>query len=325
MDKDCGMRPTEVSVVCLSYNHHRYIEKCIDSLLNQETSFQYEIVVHDDASQDGSASIIDGYVEKYPDKIRSVIQQENQYSKTGGNIRPFIAPHVKGKYVAMCEGDDWWDDTSKLQKQWEYMESHPECSCCAHAVSVYNDADGRDEGAICPSAVARNYNTAEIIEQDAPFGTNSIFMRAEFYLMPGNYTDWGVGDFPTFIWLSQNGTVHFDPEEMSSYRYCSQGSWSESVCGSHAVRIKANERIIDGLSSIFESLTAEELAAAEKNILRRRLENASLKRDYRYLMSKEARRAISSLSLGELAKLSMWLLGENLYLKCKNALKDGGH
>lgn len=126
MDKDCGMRPTEVSVVCLSYNHHRYIEKCIDSLLNQETSFQYEIVVHDDASQDGSASIIDGYVERYPDKIKPVIQQENQYSRTGGNIRPFIAPHVKGKYVAMCEGDDCGMIRLSSKNKGSTWKSHPE-------------------------------------------------------------------------------------------------------------------------------------------------------------------------------------------------------
>ena len=124
-----------VSIDCTTYNHGKYISDALDSFLMQNTNFKYEILVHDDASTDDTPKIIKEYESIYPDLIKPIYQKENQYSKglrvSGINLR-----RARGKYIAVCEGDDYWIDPYKLQKQVDYMESHPECSMCTHAAYI---------------------------------------------------------------------------------------------------------------------------------------------------------------------------------------------
>jgi len=122
------LRSTEplVSVCCITYNHVSYISEAIDSFLMQETNFPFEILVYDDASTDGTEQIVLEYVEKYPGIIRAVIQTENQYSKVGLKIANFLFSKAKGSYIALCEGDDYWTDRAKLQKQVQFLEDYPE-------------------------------------------------------------------------------------------------------------------------------------------------------------------------------------------------------
>ena len=106
-----------VSICCLAYNQKKYIGKTIESFLTQKTSFEYEIIIHDDASSDGTQDIIREYAEKYPHKIIPVFQKQNQYSKGVENSITFCYPRARGKYIALCEGDDYWCDDYKLEKQ----------------------------------------------------------------------------------------------------------------------------------------------------------------------------------------------------------------
>ena len=131
--------PLLVSVCSITYNHESYIREAIDSFLMQETDFPFEIIIHDDASTDATSGIILEYAEKYPKIIRPIIQTENQYAK-GGLINPrFVFPKAKGKYIALCEGDDYWTDCTKLQKQVQFLEHHPEY------VITYTDSQPFDE------------------------------------------------------------------------------------------------------------------------------------------------------------------------------------
>ena len=126
-----------VSICCITYNHRDFIRDALDGFLSQRTDFPYEILINDDASTDGTADIIREYEQKYPEKIRALLQTENQYSK--GITNPsgaFNFPRVRGRYVAMCEGDDYWTDPEKLQKQVDYMEAHPDCSLCFHSARI---------------------------------------------------------------------------------------------------------------------------------------------------------------------------------------------
>ena len=127
---------TMVSINCIAYNQERYISDAIEGFLRQQTDFGYEILIHDDASTDRTAGIIEDYTRRYPDLIKPLYQTENQYSKGIKVGTAFNLPRAKGKYVAFCEGDDYWTDPEKLQKQVDYMESHPECSMCCHAVKL---------------------------------------------------------------------------------------------------------------------------------------------------------------------------------------------
>ncbi len=108
-----------VSVICLTYNHAPYIKECLDGFLMQKTDFTFEVIIHDDASTDGTTDIIREYAAKYPDIIKPIIQAENQYSKHHdfNKILQVCIDRSKGKYIAMCEGDDYWTDSLKFHKQ----------------------------------------------------------------------------------------------------------------------------------------------------------------------------------------------------------------
>lgn len=134
-----------VSIRCMVYNHEPYLRQCLDGFVMQQTSFPFEAIVHDDASTDGSAAIILEYAEKYPDIIKPIIETENQYSKEDGTIRRIIdaAMHPDSKYIALCEGDDYWTDPQKLQIQVSFLEEHPDYSLATHDFKVYEDANDK--------------------------------------------------------------------------------------------------------------------------------------------------------------------------------------
>lgn len=119
-----------VSIRCAVYNHEKYIRDCLDGFVMQKTNFRFEAIAHDDASTDNTASIIKEYAEKYPDIIKPIYETENQYSKHDGSIRRILDAEMRGKYIAMCEGDDYWTDPLKLQKQVNYLEKRIEIVFC---------------------------------------------------------------------------------------------------------------------------------------------------------------------------------------------------
>lgn len=121
---DAGAKPV-VSISCVTYNHEKFISDAIDGFLMQKTTFPVEILIHDDASTDHTASIIQTYEEKYPQLIKVIYQTENQYQLKGPAILTQIQhSRAKGKYYAPCNGDDYWTDPLKLQKQVEFLEKN---------------------------------------------------------------------------------------------------------------------------------------------------------------------------------------------------------
>lgn len=135
-----------VSISCITYNHAPFIRKALDGFLMQEPPTGvsadepwYEILIHDDASTDGTTDIIKEYAEKYPDRIFPLYEKENQYSKGKANeIDLYNYKRARGKYIAYCEGDDYWTIPDKLQKQVDFMEIHPEYSVCFHDFKNYD-------------------------------------------------------------------------------------------------------------------------------------------------------------------------------------------
>ncbi|MBQ1636007.1 MAG: glycosyltransferase family 2 protein, partial [Bacteroidales bacterium] len=123
-----------VTVICLAYNHGPYIRDALEGFVMQKTAFPFEVIVHDDASTDDTPRIIREYASRYPDIIRPVFQTENQYSKGVPISQTFLFPLVKGRYVALCEGDDYWTDPLKLSRQVEALEANPGVDICTHKV-----------------------------------------------------------------------------------------------------------------------------------------------------------------------------------------------
>lgn len=130
-----------VSIFMLCYNHEKYIKKSIESILSQSVDFKIEIIIHDDASTDRSPEIISTYEKKHPNLFKVIYQKENQYSKGIDLVREYIWPCLRGKYVAMCECDDFWCSTEKLQKQIDFLESHPEIIGCTNNCNIIDDDD----------------------------------------------------------------------------------------------------------------------------------------------------------------------------------------
>ena len=130
-----------VSIRCLVYNHEPFLRQCLDGFVMQKTTFPFEAIVHDDASTDGSAAIIREYAEKYPDIIKPIYETENQYSKHDGSLTRMMdaAMHPNSKYIATCEGDDYWTDPNKLQIQVDFLESHPDYVITSHDFSTFDN------------------------------------------------------------------------------------------------------------------------------------------------------------------------------------------
>lgn len=135
-----------VSVICLAYNHERYIRKALEGFVAQETDFPFEVLVHDDASTDSTRSIIEEFAQEYPDIIVPVYQNENQYSKGVDPGWDVLFPKTRGKYIAFCDGDDYWCDPLKLQLQLEQLEKHPDCSACTCVVQCINEDGTKRKG-----------------------------------------------------------------------------------------------------------------------------------------------------------------------------------
>lgn len=135
-----------VSISCITYNHAPYIRECLNGFIMQKTNFPFEVLIHDDCSTDGTTEIIKEYVEKYPEIIKPLYEEENQYQqgKPSGSA-VWNLPRAKGKYVALCEGDDYWTDPLKLQKQVDFLESHPAYGMCYTDFNIYYQSKNKFE------------------------------------------------------------------------------------------------------------------------------------------------------------------------------------
>lgn len=134
-----------VAIHNLVYNHEPYLRECFEGFVMQKTNFRFVVISHDDCSTDDSAAIIREYAEKYPDIFRPIYETENQYSKRDGSLTRIMDEAIAAtgaKYVAMCEGDDYWTDPLKLQKQVDFMEEHDDYVCCCHRYRIYNENSG---------------------------------------------------------------------------------------------------------------------------------------------------------------------------------------
>ncbi len=222
------MSAPKVSVICLLYNMKDYIAQALDGMLMQKTDFPFEIIVHDDASTDGSAEILREYAEKYPDIIVPIYQEKNQYSQNVKITPTFIFPRVRGEYISYCECDDYWTDPCKLQKQYDFMEAHPDYSLCAAKVRQVNCSDPS-----VPDKLIGPFETGEVtIEQilgqmdKQAFCTCSLFIRKKvLFERPADFP--GKGERVIILWLALNGRVWFINEEVGVYRRARPGSWTE--------------------------------------------------------------------------------------------------
>lgn len=233
MDKDIL-----VSVICTAYNHEKYIKYALDGFIMQKTDFKYEILINDDASTDNTAQIIKDYEYKYPELIKAIYQQENQYSKRK-SITGLLLEKASGQYLAFCEGDDYWIDENKLQKQVDFLKSNPDYSAVYHNVLVVDE----------------NNNVYKEEQRSFPFSDEYTVKKETLY--PGTlcgqlaslvcinywnrlkendkleyFTCRANGDVKLNLLLSMFGHIKYFKEIMSCYRRTYSGdSWNARIKG----------------------------------------------------------------------------------------------
>ena len=214
-----------VSICCIVYNHERYLEKCLDGILAQKVDFKYELIIHDDASTDKSPDIINDYYRRYPDRIKAILQTQNQYSQ-GKRILPILFQNASGKYLAICEGDDYWDDPLKLKKQVDFMENNPDCSLCFHnALIHWYDSDKPDEKY---AEFESGFFSGEELLNHWICPTASLLFRNCFvngYISIMNKYRIPFGDIPLVMYYSLHGKIYGFSETMSVYGK-NKGGWT---------------------------------------------------------------------------------------------------
>lgn len=280
------MDDIKVSVVCLAYNHKNYIRRALEGFVNQKTDFPFEVIVHDDASTDGTADIIREYEEKYPDIIKPIYQPENIYSK-GINARTdVIAPILKGEYVALCEGDDYWTDNNKLQIQYDYIKTHPECALCVHQATFHDCITNTDKN--LPDLNEDKGFTAEevIILGGGAFATNSMMIKKGVYLdMPECFKAKGFSDYQMFINSALNGTVYYMARNMSIYNFGVAGSWTQRTMFKNNKAIEHCDEVKRMLNTFDEAYDRKYHDAVSKAIAK--YEYDKLKYQGRFFASKK--------------------------------------
>ena len=228
-----GIDPV-VSICCITYNHENFIRECLDGFLMQETTFPVEVLIHDDASTDGTADIIREYEARYPHIIKSIYQTENQYSKGLKINISFNLPRARGKYIALCEGDDYWTKSEKLQIQSNFMDQHPNCSICFHPaeICIYNNTEFK-------GSTTQFYTETGFFDKSKLFyegGSSAptaslLFRKSHFSALPSWLNSSPVGDMPLKLILSYRGDVGFINRIMSVRRLGTPGSWNVRTRG----------------------------------------------------------------------------------------------
>lgn len=233
-----------VSINCATYNHEEYIAEALEGFLMQKTDFNYEILIGEDCSTDKTRKIVEEYIEQYPDKIK-MITSENNVGERINFIR--LLENSKGKYIAVCEGDDFWIDPYKLQKQVDYMEGNPECTLCFHAADIVLVSKKKTGMKIKPYYQTRVSPIEDIISGGGGFchTASLLYPRKRMKNPPSFFLTAHVGDYPIQLILASQGYAYYIDDCMSAYRTGVKGSWTSRQGSGECLRSKMT-RIHEG-------------------------------------------------------------------------------
>lgn len=240
-----------VSISVVTYNHDKYIKQCLDGILMQQTNFEFEILLGEDDSPDRTREICVEYAEKYPDKIRLFLHDRSNVIYINGNPTGrynflYNLRHAKGKYIALCEGDDYWIDPLKLQKQVDFLERNKDCSMAFSSCEINNIKDGNKKVKI--------YSNLKKVDVDQYY-SKTYFMATSTLIFRKNilkyYVDWMhklfAGDFVIRSISLIDGKIGYIDDVTSVYNKGIEGSWSKRKLSNNMLikEFKDNVRIIN--------------------------------------------------------------------------------
>ncbi len=213
----------KVTVLIMTYNHVRYIDQCIDSALDQEADFDYEIIVSEDCSTDGTQARVIDYQARFPERIRLLLSPQNLHSNA------VVARGLKaarGEYIALLDGDDYWVSREKLRKQVAFLDAHPGCAICFHNAMVVVD-DGSVSGNWTPAGQKRFTTFDDILLGNYIATCSTMFRRGLFGAIPDWYDDFfPITDWPLHILNAEHGDIGYIDEVLGAYRLHVEGMYS---------------------------------------------------------------------------------------------------
>jgi glycosyltransferase involved in cell wall biosynthesis len=242
VSEDVRTAPLRVSVLMLTYNHEKYIRQAIESVLMQETTFCYELVVSDDSSRDGTAGIVQELAQRHPETIRASRRDTNV-----GMLRNFVDTlgACRGEYVALLDGDDYWTSPGKLQAQVDFLDTHPDFSMCCHSVRIRYEDDGRVRETYYARDDGKSVLTTEDVLVWSLAACSIIFRRALIREFPEWFFSMGLGDWPLQVFYSEYGRIGYLDEVMAVYRVTPSGAWHGL---SETRQLEAKVRVYDRLN-----------------------------------------------------------------------------
>jgi glycosyltransferase involved in cell wall biosynthesis len=217
----------KVSIWCPSYNHEKYIAQAIEGFLMQKVNFPIEIIIHDDASTDKTAQVIKEYEVKYPYLLKCIYQSENQLSKDGGYLTKTCLQIASGKYIALCEGDDYWTDPHKLQKQVDFLEKNEGFAICFHNMKIIYD-DSRETHYSNPPDQRELTTLEDLACGNYIYTASCVFRNGLIKEFPTWYKDAPVGDYVLHMLNAQYGKIKYFDEVMGVYRVHKDGIWENN-------------------------------------------------------------------------------------------------
>ncbi len=262
-----------VSICCLTYNHEAYLRDTLEGFLMQKVDFPIEILVNDDASTDGTRAILREYAEKYPDLIRPFYQDVNLYSQGKDLCLEVLYPAARGKYIALCEGDDYWTDPDKLQMQVDFLEAHPEYTACVHDTIVHYCGGEREDYRLLHRGQDCDVRFEDVLfGMSHAFHTSSIVAKKAVIAHPADFfyvgLAHGFGDHPDGLWMITNGPVRYLDRCMSVYRmHSNNASWSTMVDGAYEKMLEYFQGKLELLRAYRPYASAGRTAAVDQAIL----------------------------------------------------------
>ena len=214
----------KVSVQIITYNHEKYIAQAMESALMQVADFDYEIVIGEDCSTDSTRDIVIDFQERYPERIRLLLHEKN-IGASFNDVQTYQA--CRGQYIALLEGDDYWTDPFKLQKQVDFLDNHPECAICCHDVKWIYEMEVENQGFFSPPNQKKIYTLDDLLTGGTIFATCTTMYRKGLF---GEYPEWfyamPTGDWPRNLLNAQHGDIGRISECMATYRVHDGGVWS---------------------------------------------------------------------------------------------------
>lgn len=212
-----------VSVLCQAYNHGKYIEQCLNGILMQKTSFPFEVLVHDDASTDDTADVVREFELRYPEIIKPIYQTVNQYSQKKKVFSRIQLPRATGKYIAICEGDDYWTDPGKLQKQVDFLEANKDFAICFHSLNIENKGMIFDD--LITNDIPDITDIRELTRRNY-IPTPTIVFRNRKMQLPDWYFECYATDYAFFMLNAKYGKIKKIPDVMAVYRIHESNQWA---------------------------------------------------------------------------------------------------